>query len=455
MSGPLSSHGSGQQRSKIVEHWEDLPDGEWLENDEDGTHWYQDVEGNYWHSTDEGYRIWVTEEDNLASTTATEMDADDDGEEEEESEPENQRGPVPRLGPGTAMVEACLAILVIGWTWFITMPTAAQNIELQSTESTQWGGEMSQVFLEGLEFYQSLNLLTIVLCAAIVAIAVMSMVKKTPWWAMFASHFVLFSLLLFASLVAFSAERNAVDACDPTMNYCYGFEVPSLFLVDAFYAALLYAISSLFVLRQSMNAWSRFDPNEEPEPKLDVQLFSADAPKLGALPALVGLFTSLGVLGFTQIIAMGETEEKMDFATDAGLTDRFELYEALMFYHQVVTVFSVVLALVSLLTFLKKVPWYALPSALLLLVTALFATVRKGDFMGIQPVEHDAFLSGAFALLAMMAVSVSAFRTLANHEWEELDDGDLFDDFSTKQQFDFFDEDEEEEEEEEACAFAF
>jgi hypothetical protein len=41
-----------------VGSWEDLPDGEWLENDEEGIHWYLANDGTHWHSTDDGYRVW-------------------------------------------------------------------------------------------------------------------------------------------------------------------------------------------------------------------------------------------------------------------------------------------------------------------------------------------------------------------------------------------------------------
>ena len=42
----------------LVDSWEDLPDGEWLENDDDGTHWYRTKDGVHWYSTDDGYRVW-------------------------------------------------------------------------------------------------------------------------------------------------------------------------------------------------------------------------------------------------------------------------------------------------------------------------------------------------------------------------------------------------------------
>jgi len=42
----------------FVATWEGLPEGEWLENDEAGTHWYLGNDGTHWHSTDDGYQLW-------------------------------------------------------------------------------------------------------------------------------------------------------------------------------------------------------------------------------------------------------------------------------------------------------------------------------------------------------------------------------------------------------------
>ena len=45
----------------VIEHvssWEELPEGEWLPNDENGVNWYQDKDGRYWYSTDDGFKVW-------------------------------------------------------------------------------------------------------------------------------------------------------------------------------------------------------------------------------------------------------------------------------------------------------------------------------------------------------------------------------------------------------------
>ena len=47
--------------SGFVSNWEDLPEGEWLPNDEHGVHWYKTNDGTHWYSTEGGYRIWEEE----------------------------------------------------------------------------------------------------------------------------------------------------------------------------------------------------------------------------------------------------------------------------------------------------------------------------------------------------------------------------------------------------------
>jgi hypothetical protein len=41
-----------------VPTWEELPPGEWLPTDENGTNWYLDSEGKHWYSDTDGYHVW-------------------------------------------------------------------------------------------------------------------------------------------------------------------------------------------------------------------------------------------------------------------------------------------------------------------------------------------------------------------------------------------------------------
>lgn len=430
----------------FVRTWEELPPGEWLDNDEHGTHWYQTDEGEYWHSTDEGYRVWVDEDEHAtpsATESASRYEPDEEEDEEEDDEEEDEPGPSPRLGAGTALLGIGLALFVIAWTYFITMPTAELNIELQSSEATQWEGEMSKIFIDGLELYQLLNTVTLVISAVMIGLAVMTITKKTPWWTVSASNFALLCVLFIASLVAFSSEQKSVDACDPFVYYCYGFEQPSIFLIDAFYPALFSMAAFFYIFNTTMKTWADFDPDQEPEPELDIQIFSKDAPKLGVFPALFGLVMGLAVLAFTQLVSVPEAVENIDFATDLGLIETSEMFESLLFYNQLAVGLSGFVVLVSLLSLIQKVPWWTLPASYFLLIPSLFIIVSKSDYNGLTTFEQDAFFTGTGSLFAAMIICVSAFRTLANHEWEELDGDGGYGDFGKTNSFDFYDDDEE------------
>ena len=86
-----------------VDRWEDLPPGEWLDNDADGNHWFKDSWGNYWCSDGESYyndtktniRSAVRSTSTAASTTPNiqpsnfipqnnQYTSDDDGQEDED-----------------------------------------------------------------------------------------------------------------------------------------------------------------------------------------------------------------------------------------------------------------------------------------------------------------------------------------------------------------------------------
>jgi len=41
-----------------VSTWEELPTGEWLDSDENGTSWYLDDDGRHWYSDDDGFHVW-------------------------------------------------------------------------------------------------------------------------------------------------------------------------------------------------------------------------------------------------------------------------------------------------------------------------------------------------------------------------------------------------------------
>ena len=49
-----------------VNTWEDLPEGQWLSNDELGRTWFLDHQGNHWYSDSGGYRMYDVESTDAA-----------------------------------------------------------------------------------------------------------------------------------------------------------------------------------------------------------------------------------------------------------------------------------------------------------------------------------------------------------------------------------------------------
>ena len=149
---------------------------------------------------------------------------------------------------------------------------------------------------------------------------------------------------------------------------------------------------------------------------------------MGAFPALIGLVTGLAVLAFTQIVSVAEAVENIDIANDLGMVDMAEMFETVLFYNQLAVGLSGFVVLVSLLSLIQKVPWWTLPASCFLLIPCLFIIVNKSDYNGLTTFEQDAFFTGVGSLFATMIIGVSAFHTLANHEWEELDGDDGYSD---------------------------
>lgn len=55
-SGPPAT--SPVEQLNYVATWQELPKGEWLENDENGTNWYEAEDGTFWFSKDDGFYVW-------------------------------------------------------------------------------------------------------------------------------------------------------------------------------------------------------------------------------------------------------------------------------------------------------------------------------------------------------------------------------------------------------------
>lgn len=94
-----------------VDSWENLPEGEWLETDEHGTHWYLDHEGRHWYSDEHGYHVYQSEE----------QEASNDSEHEPVNEDQNKPASTAEMvhvnnerKPRAKVLVALAVVLMIG-----------------------------------------------------------------------------------------------------------------------------------------------------------------------------------------------------------------------------------------------------------------------------------------------------------------------------------------------------
>ncbi|MDA8838513.1 hypothetical protein N9N26_04580 [Candidatus Poseidoniales archaeon] len=250
----------------FVKTWEELPAGEWLDNDEQGTNWYQTDDGVYWHSTDNGFAIWdeedIDSQENQVDAKTYDDEMDDDDYDDEDDEEFTPKLPSPQIGVGTALIGIVIAFAVIGWTTEFAIPATDENLVMYGENSADFVKE-NQILIDGLENVQTLNTATIVLAGGMVIVSALSFLRKSPWWGLSAVNLSLVTVLIMATYTAFSAEKEWVEACNPQVVYCYLSIMPSLSDMDAIYPAVLSAVTLLIVVNNSFNSWVTFDPNED------------------------------------------------------------------------------------------------------------------------------------------------------------------------------------------------
>ena len=431
----------------FVSDWEELPDGEWLESDEHGVHWYLTNDGQHWHSIEDGYRLWVEDDDasddEVAQTTNTVDTEDDDNQEPED---DGDDSPLPRLSVGTVLLSNSLALFVLAWTLFITLPTGEHNLELFTSDLPVLAPEMDRAMVDGLELYQTLNMVTLMFAGVALGVGCMSLVRKTHWWAILASYVPLLTVLLFASWAGLSAEKDRWDACDPTAYYCYQMEPVSMFLTHSIYPAILTSIAVLYIFNKTMEAWANIGSHKEPEPEGHIQLFSKSAPRLGGFSAIIGLLMASAVAFFTHFFAIPATEENIGMFGGTATTQG-ELFQSVQVLNELVVNVAMLVMVVSLLTLIKKIPWWALPASILPLIILEFMTIGESQFNGLLAFEQDAFFTSTCSMLAIAIIGMGAFRTMVEHDWEENDDGlGVYENGGTQNHYDFYDDEEEDNE---------
>ena len=230
--GPPPS--SNPRKRNFVSTWEELPPGEWLDNDEHGTNWYQTNDGDYWHSTDEGYVRWTEDEEttqpeNTRREVHSERKDDPEPEEYEDEEEEEvkpkkvkQRRPPPEVGARPGIIGFLASLTILAWTYFGTIPfTEKASARLDGLEEEMdyesAPYEMYEAVYElriALEKVLELNELVLMIAGLSVLFSILSFTKFTKWWLIPLSLTALLGLLGYAAWLEDGAQTEFVRACN-------------------------------------------------------------------------------------------------------------------------------------------------------------------------------------------------------------------------------------------------
>jgi len=441
--------------SEHVSNWDDLPPGEWLDNDEHGTHWYLGEDGRHWYSTDDGYRVWREEAEEtptqssfmLQKNQIPEASSYEDASSEDEDD--GEKVPTANVGSGTAIITIFTALTVGFWTWIFAMPTIEANLALYNPANSGSLPE-DQIIFDGLELVQMFNTLALVLVGVMAVLAVLSLFKKLPWWSLSVLNGSLLLLLLITVYTAFSSEVEWAKGCSPEIMYCHQIELPSLLEIDSVFSAVACLLGLLVIVNGSFNSWINFDPNEEePQPAIRLMLTSHVSIGIGFFSILMGMLMSLSVLAWTWFGSIPVTDANIsDYESYATLVEKLEYIQTLNF----VTVALAGLTFIfCLLAAIKKAPWWLLPTSTLTLFGLLIFTAQKSTFDGTSFVEADAFYSGSCSLLGLVIIGLGTVRALRDVDWDEYAESDS-DEISpygitSNKSFDFYDDDDDDGEE--------
>ena len=251
----------------FVERWEDLPAGDWLETDEDGTHWYLASDGRHWYSTDQGYEVWVNEEEKVVAeqpksqgiTFPWEEDDYDDDEDEDDGvkiKLKKQRLR-PDLGALPGVIGVLMALVLLSWTFFLVVPVTDANIV-----NFQADGEPSVA--SDFEEVQELNYIALGTLIFIMFVSILNLLVKVWWFVMPLCLIALIAVLIHTANVSTEATNDYYGDCDSDdYDVCGEFPEESMFTADAMISGYCGGLAFLIIGMRTLSGIMNFEYDEE------------------------------------------------------------------------------------------------------------------------------------------------------------------------------------------------
>ena len=251
----------------FVERWEDLPAGDWLETDEDGTHWYLASDGRHWYSTDQGYEVWVNEEEKVVAeqpksqgiTFPWEEDDYDDDEDEDDGvkiKLKKQRLR-PDLGALPGVIGVLMALVLLSWTFFLVVPVTDTNIvNFEADDELGVASDFEEV--------QELNYIALGILIFIMFVSILNLLVKVWWFVMPLCLIALIAVLIHTANVSTEATNDYYGDCDSDdYDVCGEFPEESMFTADAMISGYCGGLAFLIIGMRTLSGIMNFEYDEE------------------------------------------------------------------------------------------------------------------------------------------------------------------------------------------------
>ena len=250
----------------FVERWEDLPAGDWLETDEDGTHWYLANDGKHWCSTDQGYEVWVDEEEKVVREQPKSQGIKFSWEEEDDDDEDDDDGVKiklkkqrlrPDLGALPGVIGVLMALVLLSWTFFLVVPITDTNIE-----NFEADGESG--FASDFEEVQEFNYIALGILVFIMFTSILNLLVKVWWFVMPLCLIALIGVLIHTANLSTEAMNNYYGDCDPEFyDNCGEFPEESMFTADAMVSGYCGGLAFLIVGMRTLSGILNFEYDEE------------------------------------------------------------------------------------------------------------------------------------------------------------------------------------------------
>ena len=219
-------NGRNNSSRNFVERWEDLPSGEWLDTDEYGTHWYLANDGRHWFSTDQGYEVWVNQEEKVVKEQPKsqglqfsweEDDYDDEDEDDGVKIKLKKQRLRPDLGALPGVIGVLMALVLLSWTFFFVVP--ATDAQIEEFESSYW-----PEFASDYESVQEFNYIALGILAFIMFVSILNLLVKVWWFVMPLCLIALIGILIHTANMSTESwneyERAYFESCEQEFDGC-------------------------------------------------------------------------------------------------------------------------------------------------------------------------------------------------------------------------------------------